>query len=91
MVLSFIVASRDKRGLGKNRGVMWNIRYNTNENEGVVSFKTFNRSILLKHKDVLLLSFKKHSKGLFDKQWTGEWKREPGKLVNVNLNTTWNI
>ena len=28
--------SRDKRGLGKNRGVMWNIRYKTNGDEGAI-------------------------------------------------------
>lgn len=90
-VLCFTVVNRDKRGLGKNRGVMWNIRYKTNGDEGATSFHTHNRSILLKRKDILLLSLKKRSKGFFRKKWTGEWDREPSKLFNVNINAVWNV
>ncbi len=91
IVLCVVVVSRDKRGLGKNKGVMWNIRYKVNENEGAISFRTSDRSILLKRKDVLLLSVKKRSKGLFTKEWTGSWENKPSRLVNINLNTTWKV
>ena len=91
-VLCFTVVSRDKRGLGKNKGVMWNIRYKANgDDEGAFGFKTFRRGILLKRKDVLLLSFGKRSKGFFRKKWTGEWNKNPSKLFNINIDTKWNV
>lgn len=90
-VLCFTVVNRDKRGLGKDKGVMWNIRYKTNGDEGALSFRTLDRSIQLKHKDILLLSIKKQSKGIFKKKWTGDWERKPSKLVNVNIRTIWNV
>jgi hypothetical protein len=90
-VLCFTVVSRDKRGLGKNAGVMWTIRYKTNGDEGAIGFRTRDRSILLKRKDVLLLSFKKKSKGIFSKKWTGNWDKKPSKLVNMNLASMWNV
>jgi hypothetical protein len=90
-VLCFTVVSRDKRGLGKNRGVMWNIRYKTNGDEGAIGFQTSRRDILLKRKDILLLSFKKRSKGIFRKRWTGEWDRSPSKLFNINIDAVWNV
>ncbi len=90
-VQCFTVVSRDKRGLGKNRGVMWNIRYKTNGDEGAIGFKTNNRSILLKRKDVLLLSIKKQSKGIFSKKWTCDWDRQPSRLVNIIIDSMWYI
>ena len=90
-VQCFTVVSRDKRGLGKNRGVMWNIRYKTNGDEGAIRFQTYRRGILLKRKDILILSFKKRSKGIFRKKWTGEWDREPSKLFNINIDATWDV
>ncbi|MFQ5833143.1 MAG: hypothetical protein ACE5H4_10600 [Candidatus Thorarchaeota archaeon] len=91
IVLCITVVSRDKRGLGKNKGVMWNIRHKTNGDEGALSFRTLDRSIQLKRKDVLILSVKKQSKGIFKKKWAGNWERKPSKLVNANLNTMWNV
>ena len=70
---------------------MWNIRYKTNGDEGAIGFHTYRRGILLKRKDILLLSFKKRSKGFFRKKWTGEWNREPSKLLNISINTVWNV
>ncbi|MFW9804765.1 MAG: hypothetical protein ACFFFC_19070 [Candidatus Thorarchaeota archaeon] len=43
---------------------MWNIRYKTDGDEGALSFRTLDRSIQLKHKDILSLSVKKQSKGI---------------------------
>jgi hypothetical protein len=90
-VLCFTVVSREKRGLGRKKGVMLNIRYKTNRDEGAIIFHTYRRGILLKRKDILLLSFQKRSKGFFRKKWTGEWNREPSKLLNISINTVWNV
>ncbi len=90
-LLCVTVMSRDKRGLEKNKGVLWNIRYKTNGDEGVISFRTSDRSILLKSRDVLVLSVKKQSKGIFKKKWTGNWESKPTKLFNVKVNTVWNV
>ena len=70
---------------------MWNIRYKANGDEGAIRFQTNRRDILLKRKDILLLSFKKRSKGFFRKKWTGEWNGEPSKLFNINIDAVWNV
>lgn len=90
-VLCFTVVSREKRGLGKKKGVMWNIRYKINGDERAIGFHTYRRGILLKRKDILLLSFKKRSKGFFWKKWTGEWDKRPSKLFNIKINVVWNV
>lgn len=90
---AFKVVSRQKRGMGRNNPTLWNIRIkklDSNE-EDLLTFKTFNKDIQLKRGDIITLSFKKESKGLFKKTWTGAWKGKPDILGNSNLTAGWKI
>ncbi|MHA1138241.1 MAG: hypothetical protein ACTSSE_17315 [Candidatus Thorarchaeota archaeon] len=71
---------------------MWNIRYKIDEEEGLVGFVTKGRDIQLRQRDLLVLDFKKLSKGTFGKSWTGEWDKTPIILTNITLGgNAWKI
>jgi len=89
-VLPAIVRSKERRGMGKNQPALWNIRIAHANGEDLLSFKTF-ASLQLRQKDVLTLSYRKKSKGVFRKEWTGEWDPNIKLLTNHTINASWKL
>jgi len=90
---TYQVLSRDKRGLGRDQPVIWNIRTKAlkDQKEKLLTLRTHNRDLQLKKGDIITLSNKKKSQGIFKKNWTGEWHQEPSVLVNNTLNAGWRL
>jgi hypothetical protein len=87
-VLLAMVTSKDRRGLGRGRRAKWSIRLLTPQDEELIEFRSMSR-LVLKQKDVLTISYRKTSKGIFKKKWTGEWDSRPRMLVNNTIKHGW--
>ena len=89
-VLLATVVRKDRRGLGRNLGAMWSIRLLSSQGEELTEFRSMSQ-LILKQKDVLTISYGKKSKGIFKKEWTGEWDSRPKVLVNNTIKHGWAI
>jgi hypothetical protein len=86
------VGQQTKRGLGKNKPTIYTIRFKDNSGgEHLIEIKTRVKGIMMKKGDIIILTHGKKSKGIFNKEWTGEWKQQPERLINETLNTHWKI
>ena len=81
----------DKRGVGRNRPTIYSIRYRTSYGEELMSFTSLEKNLLMKRGDVITLSYKKKSKGVGNKHWTGEWENAPKIFQNVTLKQYWEV
>ena len=89
-VFPAVVTNKDRRGMGKNQPALWTIRISHQEGESLLTFNSY-VSIQLKKKDVISVSYEKKSKGVFRKEWTGEWNTTPKGLVNQALHAGWTL
>lgn len=92
------IEKHDERGLGKNHPTIYNIRCETNSGtEQLVSFKSYEKNIMIKRGDIIILNCGKISKkaktGWFSSrdEWTGQWETEPSIFQNMTVHTYWKV
>ena len=85
------IKQKDKRELGRNRPTNYYIRYRTRYGEQLINFNSLKKDLMMKKGDHIALSYRKKPKGLFNKQWTGEWENAPKIFQNITLKQYWEI
>ena len=87
-----MIEKQDKRGLGKNRPTVYTIRLKTDSGgEQLIDFSSMQKGIMIKMGDLISLSYRKKSRGIFHKEWTGEWEDKPRIFKNLTVKTYWKI
>jgi hypothetical protein len=57
----------------------------------LIDFNSLDKDLIMSNGDYVTLSYKKKSKGFFNKQWTGEWENAPKIFQNITLKQYWEI
>ena len=87
-----MVDKQEKRGFGKDRPTLYTIRCKTDSGgEDLISFQSMDKGIMMKKGDAVAFGFRKRSKGIFRKEWTGEWENKPTIFQNLKLNHYWHV
>ncbi|MFC1488142.1 hypothetical protein ACFLRN_10710, partial [Thermoproteota archaeon] len=87
-----VVEGQDRHGLGKDHPTIYTIRFKTTTGEEtLMDIQTLEKHLTLKRGDLIALVFKKKSKGIFNKKWTGEWNMNPCIFINVTVHRCWKI
>ena len=88
----FVIEKQDKRGLGKNHPTIYTIRLKTNSGgEQLINLSSMQKDIMIKRGDLISISFRKKSRGIFYRDWAGGWEDQPRILQNLTVKTYWKI
>lgn len=60
------------------------------DDDRVIKFKS-NSSVMMQNDDLVVLTYRRASKGLFTKEWTGEWETSPHIFQNITINHHWKL
>jgi hypothetical protein len=83
----FEIGQHRRRGLGRGQPTIYHIRpYNQKQ---LIEFRSFNKSLIMRNGDLVVLMYRRTSKGWFTKEWTGEWETTPHIFQNASVNHHW--
>lgn len=83
------IGQHRQRGLGRGQPTIYYIR--PLNREQLINFGSLNKSLMMKNGDLIVLTYRRTSKGWFTKKWTGEWETTPHLFQNISINHHWKL